>query len=599
MTNTNSPLLNPRELHALYFHQEYDKLSEKLIAVLSHFENKTYLEIDPGIQYLFNSITKNFLYFFTQVDYKVSERYGLRFMQLNATISNLVAVSDFKTTDAYLELLKYQPDNLLKFLALYSARNTVKVDRSEFFAANSQLASLWYSHYFDIFSYGLVNKESYQNLREHLQYTDRRLTDFYNFSALYFGATYIDGDRDRDLKLKINQSIKKGGFCTTTNIQNTPNPKKIAIITQLWYARHSVYLADFVDSLKDDYELTLVCPQGTNEIFDMSDFKEIKYIDCEAVPLNIDSININDFVMVYYPDVGMTPSSIILANLRLAPIQVCGVGHSVSTFGSEIDYYISGADVEISSGAEANYSERLVVLPGLGITNKYPNYKLRNKNKKSVSKNKKSREPVIINCSWLSHKINYPMVEILKEIVTSSKRNILFMIFGGGGEALVRNNGFLPFARDLEAILGKDCFELIPGKPYEEYMASMEAGDMCIESYHFGGCNIVADTLYLRKPIVTFEGDRWYNRIGSQMRRSIGLSELIATNRSEYIELTLKLIHDDQYRFSIQEKLQHTDLNSTIFNSENKKYFKKAVDFLIENHSQLKSENSRKPILIK
>ncbi len=174
----------------------------------------------------------------------------------------------------------------------------------------------------------------------------------------------------------------------------------------------------------------------------------------------------------------------------------------------------------------------------------------------------------------------------------------MFRFFVGGVESILRNNGFIPFARDLESLLGKERFELIPSLPYGEYMALMEEGDICIDSYHFGGCNTIVDSLYLRKPTVTFEGTKWYNRIGSQMLRLVGLSELIATNPQEYINLILKLIHNDKYRVKIQDKLKQTDLNSTIFNVESKKYFKKAIDFLIENHEQLKAEDSRKPILI-
>ena len=82
------------------------------------------------------------------------------------------------------------------------------------------------------------------------------------------------------------------------------------------------------------------------------------------------------------------------------------------------------------------------------------------------------------------------------------------------------------------------------------------------------------------------------------MLREVGLSELIATNEQEYINLVLKLIHDDKYRVKLERQLKKADLEQTIFNSSSKIYFKKAIDFLIENHSQLKAENSKQPILI-
>jgi predicted O-linked N-acetylglucosamine transferase (SPINDLY family) len=293
-------------------------------------------------------------------------------------------------------------------------------------------------------------------------------------------------------------------------------------------------------------------------------------------------------MVVFYLDIGMSPESILLSNLRIAPIQICGTGHPVSTFGSEIDYFISGADVESPESASGNYSERLVLLPGFGAIHNPPDYQIRNI--------EKARLEFIINCPWFSQKVTYPLVSYLKEIIKRSKKYLIFRFFSGGG--LMRKNDFLPFAKDLESILGKDRIELVPAKPYEEYMALMEEGDICIDAYHFGGSNTIVDSLYLRKPTVTFEGNKWYNRIGSQMLRVVGLEELIAKGAQDYMRLTLKLIHDDQYRLSIQEKLQQVDLNRTIFSTESQGYFKKAVDFLIENHEQLKGETSSEPIRV-
>jgi len=590
MTNTNNLQINQTELLNLYLSQKYDKLSANFIQILEHFESTTYFSLDSKGQYFINAFLKNFLYLFTQADYTLSEYYVTRFIQFNLTISNLVAISSFKTTDAYLEILKVQPHNFAKLLALYSARNTVKFDYKLLFNGNPQLACLWYSCFYEIYRSGLVNKQAYQNLREHLTYSDDRLTDFYNLNEIYFGATYIDGERDREIKQKINQSIQKSPFCTAAQIKNTPNRKKIAIITASWFSRHSVYrtLSEFVESLKDDYELTLVHLGGLMNHLDIGSFKEIRSVYVQDNSLNIDSIRENDFMVVYYLDIGMNPDSIFLSNLRLAPIQICSTGHPVSTFGSEIDYFISGADVELPKGAEKNYSERLVLLPGFGAIHNTPSYQIRNI--------EKSRPEFIINCSWYAQKVNYSMISHLNEIVKASQKDLIFRFFSGG--ALLRRNDFLAFARDLKSILGKDLVELVPSKPYDDYMALMEEGDICIDASHFGGSNTMADSLYLRKPTVAFEGNKWYNRIGSQMLRVVGLEELIAKNAEEYISLTLKLIHDDQYRLRIQEKMKLADLNCTIFSSDSKTYFKKAIDFLIDNHEQLNRETSKKPILI-
>lgn len=136
MVEPQNPQINPKELLNLFINEEYDQLSEKFISVLEHFERVTYFELASNAQYFINVFVENFLYLFTQPEYVLSDRYTLRFIQLNSTISNLVAMSSFKTTDAYLEILKNQSYNFIKFLTLYSARNTVKIEYKLLFDAN-------------------------------------------------------------------------------------------------------------------------------------------------------------------------------------------------------------------------------------------------------------------------------------------------------------------------------------------------------------------------------------------------------------------------------------------------------------------------------
>ncbi|HEY9701627.1 MAG TPA: hypothetical protein V6C58_04235, partial [Allocoleopsis sp.] len=525
MNNPTQPQFNPKELLQLYFNQKYDDLSIKFLEILIHFDENTYFQLGADSQYFIDAFVKNFLYFFTQSDYIISDQYTVKFIQLNPTIANVVAMSSFKSTDAHLEILRTQPNNFVKILALYSARNTVEFERKVFFDANADLACVWYSHYIELYKSALVNRTAYQNLRQHILYTDDRLNTFYSISEICFGSTYINNERDKEIKFRLNKCIQESPFCQTANIQNTPHPKKIAIITALWFSQHSVYrnFSELVNSLIPEYELTLIHLGGVRNNLDIQGFKGIKYIFSENGVLNIDAIRENDFQAVFFPDVGMSTESIFLSNLRIAPIQISGVGHSVSTFGSKVDYYMSGQDVENAQLAEQNYSERLVLMPGFGVIHNHPTYQIKNP--------QKTDDRFVINCSWFAQKVNYQMLLNLRKILAKSQKKLLFRFFAGG--ALIRKNDFIPFEKDLEAILGKEHFELVPVKPYNEYMEMMELGDLSIESYHFGGCNIVADTLYLRQVIVTFEGTKWNNRIGSQMLRAINLDELITNNAED------------------------------------------------------------------
>src|SRR5580692_8113132 len=93
------PSFDPRNLMEIYLRRQYDELSEKLLSILTHFHDTTYFSIDMQTQYFINAFVKQFLNVFTQPDYILSERFVQPFIQLNLTISNIVAMSDFKTTD--------------------------------------------------------------------------------------------------------------------------------------------------------------------------------------------------------------------------------------------------------------------------------------------------------------------------------------------------------------------------------------------------------------------------------------------------------------------------------------------------------------------
>jgi predicted O-linked N-acetylglucosamine transferase (SPINDLY family) len=297
----------------------------------------------------------------------------------------------------------------------------------------------------------------------------------------------------------------------------------------------------------------------------------------------------NDYQVVIYPDVGMCMESILLANRRIAPIQLCWPGHSVSTWGADMDYYVSGKDVELPVNPEVNYSERLVLIPGMGVIHNKPTYK-------AIGAKPKDDDRIVINCSWNTQKVNYPFILTLKKLLERANRKILFRLFIGYSTA--RGNDHIPFVRDLNAHLGAENVEVLAQLDYERYMNLMEEGHFSMDSFHFGGCNTISDSLWLRLPTISWEGSKWYSRIGPEMLRLVGMQECVARTEEEYLNLALKMIQDPDYRADIHNRLLPVDLDATIYSTEPAKYFLNTIDYLIENHATLKAEGKHDPIYI-
>ena len=354
---------------------------------------------------------KVFLTLFTQPDFLVPEKCVISFIAQNPLLANLTAMSPFRNTDAFLELILHQPSNFVKILTLYSARNTVRIDRRALFAANPELASLWYNLFCETYKTGLVRGDVVRNLTEHLSYHDERMMLGSGLSVPYFSCTYVDGTTlDREVKPFLNQVVRAAIARQPASLRQAAaslpaSRRRIAVISDYWYPQHSVYrnYAAFVKELKGAYHLTLFHTLTAREELDGDMFDEVHRLEIEGGLLHLDRFLTSDFQLAYFPDVGMTLPSIILANYRVAPIQICSPGHSVSTWGADIDYFISGADVEVKESPERNYSERLVLLPGMGAIHNRPNYEPAGDSTQTgeLAPRRSQGAEVVINCPGL------------------------------------------------------------------------------------------------------------------------------------------------------------------------------------------------------
>jgi len=586
--NTPLPLAaDSKNLFSAYASGEHDRLSGDFLSVLKYFSQTLFLN-KQALQDAATPFLKIFFTLFTQPDYIISEQYVPAFILHNTLISNLTAVTPFKNTDVILNIVRNQPSNFVKILALYSSRNSVSFDRKLFFDASPKLATLWYNQYCELYKSGLVNADIVRNMAEHMRFHDERMMPELGMAAPYFGSSYVGDDIDRDMKPLQNKMIQR---YARFEAKNTPDPKKIAVISDFWYPAHSVYrnYAAFVKELQKNYSLSLFHILTPREKLDVSMFDHVQQFSMSGgIPRDI--LSAANFQLVYFPDIGMTEPSMLLSNCRIAPIQISSPGHSVSSWGADIDYFISGADVEVAREPEKNYSERLVLLPGMGAIHNQPRYVPQGITKKTSQ--------IIVNCPWSGHKTHARYLETLRTLFSHLEEKPLLRIFPGIGVA--QENAHFPFADELQKALGEVAIaEVRAAMEYDDYMRLMEEGDLTIDSFHFAGCNGIADSLFLRKPTVVWEGDKWYNRIGPSMLRLVGLDEFICENEKQYIDKCLLLIRNAKKRAQVKVCLEKANLDNTIFSTKDAPSFARAVDYLIANHEKLQQEKSRKPIKIR
>lgn len=583
------PPLNTDQLFDLYQKKRHEELAERLLRELTYLRDHSYFRPHPRVLGHINVFMKHFLHLFTQEDFTPGNRQLMRFVDLNPVISNLAAMSVFRDTDPWVRLLLRQRGNMAKILTLYSPRNRVQLEPKKLFDANAALASRWYFAFLENYKSGCIAEHSFARLRAHAEYRDERMV--FSTPAMhhaYFGCTYLDHERDRGLKEQVNALWRKWP-ASNRRIVNKPDPRRIGVFTSMWVPTHSVYRSQqpYLEELAKDYELTLIHIGPDRPNLDGGLFKEVKHFKLFAEPRDFSAITPNDFALAYFPDIGMSVDSIFLSNLRLAPVQVTNYGHPVSTWGSEIDYFIGGADVEVPELAAQHYSERLVLIPGCGQISTRPRYEP----KGTVTDAGELR----IACSWTGQKINHPHLLRLRAACEGAAQPVKFVFFPGGA-ALA--NGFLPMARDIAEVLGAERVEVHPPLAYDKYMELVEGCHFAVDAYPFGGYNSAVDVLWARKPLVSLRGNRFYNTASAYLSRRMGLEDMSAGTPEAFVALLARMINDAAFREGAIARARAADTEKALLSHEHAVYFRKAIAHLLENHDKLRKDRKRAPIRI-
>ena len=255
--------------------------------------------------------------------------------------------------------------------------------------------------------------------------------------------------------------------------------------------------------------------------------------------------------VLVYPELGMDACSFALAALRLAPRQYAGWGHPVTTGHATIDAFVSSAAME-PEGGEAHYIERLVTLPGIGTRYEKP-----------MAPTDASRErfalpadrPLLLcpQSLWKTHPENDAL---FAEVLVADPR-VLLVLFAGRHPAITA-----AFRRRLGAELERhglaidECVRVLPQVGHDDYLRINLCCDAMLDTLHWSGGNTSIDALACGLPIVTLPGAYMRGRQSAGMLRLLGVPELIARDRAEYLALASRLVRDRAWRDEVCARIR-------------------------------------------
>lgn len=255
--------------------------------------------------------------------------------------------------------------------------------------------------------------------------------------------------------------------------------------------------------------------------------------------------------LLLYPELGMDPRLTALAALRLAPRQVVAWGHPVTTGFANIDAYLSCFPME-PEGAEADYSEQLLMLPGLGVDYDAP---APPDAPARAALGLPDDSPLLLVPQSL-FKLHPAFDALLARVATALPELRVVLIDQGPRRWRDRVQARLDtaFAASGADALAQLCW--LPSLPRERFLALNAVCDLMMDVPQWSGGNTALDALLSGLPITTVPGDFMRARQSAAMLRMLGVDgDLVCADADALVERTVALLGDADGRARLRERI--------------------------------------------
>lgn len=254
--------------------------------------------------------------------------------------------------------------------------------------------------------------------------------------------------------------------------------------------------------------------------------------------------------VLFYQDIGMEPHSYYLAFARLAPVQCVSFGHPDTTGIPNMDAWISSEGFE-PPGAQADYSERLVLLPALGTLAYYERPVLLPGSDVGRAGFGLPENVPLLACPQALFKLHPDMDDLLAAILRRLPDAKL--LFVEGDVPSYKQQLMSRWQARGDGIEHAAMF--FPPLEHQSFLALFSLADVVLDTVHFNGMNSTLEALAMGAPVVTLPKLFQRGRHTLGMYRCMGYTDLVARDESHYADLVVRLVNDSLWRAEVRDQI--------------------------------------------
>ena len=243
-----------------------------------------------------------------------------------------------------------------------------------------------------------------------------------------------------------------------------------------------------------------------------------------------------DRIDILFDLAGHTAGNRLLVFARKpAPIQVSWIGYEGTTGLAAMDYLIAD-HLMVPAGSERHYRERVLRMPDGYLCYDPP------ETAPPVGPAPSLKQGFATFGSFNNPaKITPEVVAVWAKILRAAPTARLVMKYRGLGDPAVKRRFLDLFAAHG---VGPQRLELLPWSSYSDYLATYHRVDVVLDPFPFSGSTTTCESLWMGVPVITCPGETFASRHSLSHLSSVGLTETIARDPDEYVELAISLAGD-------------------------------------------------------
>ncbi|ASL45386.1 UDP-glucose:protein N-beta-glucosyltransferase [Burkholderia sp. AD24] len=522
---------------------------------------------------------------FADPDFKLPAECFKLFLTLHEWLGLVFSTTPFGNADPVIRHLNPRGPENTQFLAgdsfveklcvLYSTESELEIDFAALWAYDKTLAAslalVLLAPTFKASPSAHVKREA---LIEWLPGKLRQIGDLDDLpTALlhnaYMFCSYADSPRRHEIKRDINVLVRRklaqlgltdlpaaaapAPTPATAKNRTRSGKKPLMLVVLEWFGgAHSIYRTHSrtLEAAREHFEVVgfgfgYAIDDIGRAVFD-------RFIELEQPEYIGECLNtIRDFAetekadVLYMPSVGMFVLSVFMSNLRVAPLQIAGLGHPATTHSDKIDYVSVEEDYV---GDPACFSERLLKLPKNGQPYR-PSVSLPD----IVARVPPSRETLEIVVTASAMKLNPGFLDACREISARATTPVEFHFMSGVPAGL-------PLER-IRDVIGRALPRAVVHGFYDYagYLACVDRADLFLSPFPFGNTNGIVDALTLGLPGVCKRGAEVFERIDGALFERVGMpSWTTADSVEDYVVAAVRMIDSHDERKLLRQRLIDT-----------------------------------------